>query len=112
MNVTEKIENKVLVLEIEGEIMGGSETDKFRKFIDKAIEDDNIMVVVDLAKVPWMNSSGLGMLISALTSLRSSSGDLRLANVSERLRRPLKITKLDTVFQQFDSVASAIASYN
>ncbi len=111
MEINERTESQVLILEIVGEVMGGPETEKFRKLIDKAIEDDHINVVADLAKVPWMNSSGLGMLISALTSLRGSNGDLRLANVSERLRRPLKITKLDTVFQQFDSVSSAVESF-
>jgi anti-sigma B factor antagonist len=111
MQVTEKMIADVLVLHLEGELMGGGEMDRFRKTIEKAIEKETVNVVVDMAGVSWMNSSGLGMLISALTSLRSSSGDLKLANLNDRLRRPIQITKLDSIFKEFDSVESAVKSY-
>ncbi len=111
MDISSKVENNVLILTLTGDLMGGQESVQFKKIVDQAIADEQINVAVDLAQVQWMNSSGLGMLISALTSLRSSGGDLRLANLSERIRRPLEITRLDTVFQQFKSVSEAIGSY-
>lgn len=111
MDLKTRTENGVLVLTIHGDIMGGGDMDTFRKTIDEAIKEEQVYVVVDMGPVSWMNSSGLGMLISGLTSLRSSGGDLRLANVSERIKRPLQITKLDTVFLQYLSVEEAIASY-
>jgi anti-sigma B factor antagonist len=111
MEIKARTEGTVRVLELVGDLMGGNELDQFRKSIDETIEEQLVNVVVDLAKVNWMNSSGLGMLISGLTSLRSSGGDLRLANMSERMKRPLQITKLDTVFQQFSSVNDAIKSF-
>ncbi|MBN1551229.1 STAS domain-containing protein [bacterium] len=107
---TKKVGNTFLI-EIEGEIMGGAEADDFKDIIFKSIEDDIVDIIVDMKKATWMNSSGLGMLISGLTTLRSSGGDLRLANVSERVRRPLEITKLDTVFSIYESVEEAIQSY-
>ena len=107
---TKKIDN-VLIVEIEGELMGGAETEEFKNIIYDSIEDDVVNIIVDMAKTSWMNSSGLGMLITGLSTLRSSGGELYLANVSERIKRPLEITKLDSVFSIFDSVDDAIANF-
>ena len=101
----------VLVISIEGEIMGGPEEDDFRHIIDEAIQNEQIKIVLDLANAKWMNSSGLGMLIRALTVLRSSEGDLKLANVSERIRRPIEITRLNAVLLIYDSINQAVQSY-
>jgi anti-sigma B factor antagonist len=101
----------VLVIEIEGEIMGGADSESFRNIIYKSIEEDKVFIVADLKNTTWMNSSGLGMLISGLTTLRSSGGDLRLTNLSEKVRRPLEITKLESVFLIYNSVEEAINSY-
>ncbi|UCE06505.1 MAG: STAS domain-containing protein [bacterium] len=111
MRCSTKSVEETLVIEIEGEIMGGSESESFQNIIYKAIEEDKVFIVADLTKAHWMNSSGLGMLISGLTTLRSSGGDLRLANLSEKVRRPLEITKLETVFLIYNSVEEAINSY-
>lgn len=101
----------VLVIEITGEIMGGADSEGFRKIIYDAIEDDQVFIVADMTHATWMNSSGLGMLISGLTTLRSSGGDLRLANLSDKVRRPLEITKLESVFLTFNSTEDAVNSY-
>ncbi|MBD3375813.1 anti-sigma factor antagonist [candidate division KSB1 bacterium] len=111
MQISQNVNNDVLVLSLEGDLMGGADSEKFRKVVDQAIEEEQTNIIVDMSHVSWMNSAGLGMLISALTSLRSSGGDLRLANLNDRLRRPLQITKLDSVFQEYETVESAIKSY-
>ena len=111
MKIVDKQMDNAYVLDLSGELMGGTDFDTFRTVIDKAIENEQVNVVIDMTKVTWMNSSGLGMMISALTSLRSSGGDIRLANMSERLRRPMEITKLDSVFREFSSVEQAVKSY-
>lgn len=111
MNKKIQVIDDVYVISFEGELMGGNQEADFRKIIYDAIENDQVNFVVDLKNTRWMNSSGLGMLISALTTARSSGGDLRLANVSERVLRPIQITKLDIVFQFFNSVEAAINSY-
>lgn len=111
MQITSQLDGNVLVISITGELMAGQDSEKLRNIVDETIKDEHTNVVVDMMNVTWMNSSGLGMLISALTSLRSAGGDLKLANLSERIRRPMQITKLDTVFQDFISVQEAVASY-
>ena len=69
------------------------------------------MVVVDLAQVDWMNSTGLGILISGYTTLRNNDGLLKLANVTDKIQSLLTITKLVSVFEAFDSVDDAVKSF-
>ena len=68
-------------------------------------------VVVDMKNVNWMNSSGLGILIGGLTTMRNNGGDLRLANVTERIKSLLMITKLITVFDTYESLDLAVSSF-
>jgi anti-sigma B factor antagonist len=58
-----------------------------------------------------MNSTGLGLLISGLTTLRKAGGELRLANVTDKIESLLAITKLITVFKAYDSVEEAVSSF-
>jgi anti-sigma B factor antagonist len=67
-------------------------------------------VVVDLGKVDWMNSVGLGMLISALTSTKNAGGRLVLANI-DKIESILTITRLISVFEHYDSRDAALASF-
>ena len=66
---------------------------------------------IDLSKVKWMNSSGLGALMASLTTLRNAGGDLKLANVTKKIESLLLITKLITVFETYESVDRAVASF-
>src|SRR2546427_2522856 len=66
--------------------------------------------IISLANVAYMDNSGLGQLCLIYTIARNRGGDMKLLKPTERIRRLLQITKLDTVFQSFDSEAAAIAS--
>jgi anti-sigma B factor antagonist len=68
-------------------------------------------VIADLAGVNWMNSSGLGILIGGLTTMRNNGGDLKLSSVTDRIQSLLMITKLLTVFDAHDSLEKAVASF-
>ncbi len=111
MTIAEKTAGAIAVLEFSGKIMGGPDAgllnDKLHELIDKGA----IKVVVDLGNVDWMNSSGLGILIQALTTMRNNQGDIKLANVSERIKSLLMITKLTRIFEIYDTVDNAAASF-
>ena len=111
MGIIQKENGPVLVIELEGELMGGPESEEFRSIIDNAIKNEKNRVVIDMGRVNWMNSSGLGMLMSALTNLRGSGGDLKLANMTDRVRRPIQITRLDSVFDEYDTVEDAASTF-
>ena len=101
----------VAVLEPKGKIMGGPDATLLHEKLHECIEKGTKKVIIDLADVDWMNSTGLGILISGLTTLRNNGGELKLANVTEKIQSLLAITKLVTVFEAYDSVDDAIKSF-
>jgi anti-sigma B factor antagonist len=111
MKIQEEKKGNVLILKLDGELMGGEELKPFQEKIYQAIREKMTHVIVDMADVKWMNSSGLGALMAGLATLRSSEGDLKLIRVSDRVKRPIKITKLDQVLQMFDSIEDAMRSF-
>ncbi len=111
MRIKEKIEGDVAILSLSGKMMGGPETQELQTHVKGLLNDKLTKVVVDLAKVKWMNSSGLGALMGSLTSMRNADGDLRIANVTEKVKSLLMITQLMTIFKTYESVDRAVASY-
>jgi len=109
-NVDERY--SAVVITLKGNVMGGPDGSKLHDTLHDLKESGKTNVVVDLGKVKFMNSSGLGMLISGMTTMRNSGGDLRLANVADRIQSLLVITKLITVFKHFASVDEAVASFD
>lgn len=110
MKFADQLQGDVVILDISGKIMGGEETTLFHGKIHEYIELNKKNFVVDLAKVDWMNSVGLGMLISALTTVKNSGGRLVLANIT-KIESILTITRLITVFEHFDSRDDAVKSF-
>ena len=109
IKVNERYE--AVVVEIKGNVMGGDDTKEFNETLHKLIDEGKKNVIVDLAEVKFMNSSGLGMLIGALTTVRNAGGNLKLARASEKIEQLLVVTKLVTVFEHFDSVDEALGSF-
>lgn len=100
-----------VILDFKGNVMGGPDAVKLNEELHKLIDDGKKNIVADLSKVKFMNSSGLGMLIGALTTMRNAGGDLRIAKATEKIESLLIITKLITVFQHYKSVDDAVNSY-
>jgi len=100
------------VIEFEGKVIGGPDAVSLNEKLHELINVNKVNVVFDLGKVKFMNSSGLGMLISSLSTLRKAGGDLRIANHSEKIKELLEITQLAAVFKQFNSVDEAEISFS
>ena len=111
MNLTDREQDGVIILEPKGKIMGGPDASLLHDKLYEFIEQDKKRVVIDLSQVDWMNSTGLGILISGLTTLRNNDGKLKLANVTEKIQSLLTITKLAAAFESYDSVDDAIRSF-
>ncbi|MEZ4700092.1 MAG: STAS domain-containing protein [Rhodothermales bacterium] len=111
MNYSVEEKYNAVVITLKGNVMGGPDGAKLHDTLKELKEQEKKNVVVDLSKTKFMNSSGLGMLISAMTTMRNAGGDLRLANVADRIQSLLVITKLITVFKHYDSVDEAVTSY-
>ena len=111
MKLTHREVDDIIILEPKGKIIGGPDAtllhDKLHDFIDQ----NKKKVIIDLSKVEWMNSTGLGILISGLTTMKNNGGELKLASVTAKIQSLLTITKLITVFENYDSVETSIESF-
>ncbi len=111
MPIKETMNGQVAVLELKGKLMGGSETMAVHDKCKELVANDIKKVVIDLGKVSWMNSTGLGALMGSMTTLRNADGDLKLARVTEKVKSLFMITKLITIFDTFETVEEAVDSF-
>lgn len=112
MNYSVNEQYNCVVLELKGKVMGGPDAEEFRDTLKTLIEEGKKEVIVDLAKVKFMNSSGLGILIGGLTTMRNADGDLRICNATDRVESMLMVSQLMKVFDHYDSLEKAVESYN
>ena len=110
MKVKTKEQYNAVILELKGNVMGGPEAEKFGQQLHQFLDSGKKNVIVDLAGVKFMNSSGLGMLISGYTTMKNGGGTLKLANATEKINSLLIITKLISIFEHYDSVDDAVKS--
>ncbi len=101
----------VSVIELEGNLMGGPDATTLNSKLHELIEAGRKNVVVDLGGVQFMNSSGLGQLIAGVRAMKNAGGDLKIANTSAKISALIKITKLTSIFETYDSVQKALESF-
>ena len=104
-------QNGISIISLQGKIMGGPEAGQINDHINTLLDSGKKDIIVDLEEVEWMNSSGLGILIGIVTTLKNSNGRLVLVNVSERIENLLKITKLQDVFSIEKDIQAALSSF-
>jgi anti-sigma B factor antagonist len=101
----------VVILDLQGKLMGGEDAETFKAAVYKLIEQGKRKVVVNLHDINWINSTGMGILISGYTTMRRSGGDLTLLHVSDKIRSILYVTKLNTIFRCFESEEDAVKGF-
>ena len=111
MPIKESIWDDVAVLALEGRLMGGQDSLALHERVHSLIADEVKQVVMDLKETEWMNSSAMGVLIASIISLRNAGGDLKLANVPQKIEKLLYNTKLICIFETYDSVEKAASSF-
>ena len=111
MEISERNSGKVTILSLTGKVTLGEGDvllkDKLHSLLNQGRKD----VLLNLAQVSYVDSAGLGAIVSAYTTMTREGGSLKLANVTKKLQDLLAITKLLTVFDTYDSEAEAIKSY-
>ncbi|MFA7227895.1 MAG: STAS domain-containing protein [Melioribacteraceae bacterium] len=100
-----------VVVELKGNVMGGPEAQEFSDLLHKLLDEGKKNVIIDLSETKFMNSSGLGMLISGYTTVKNGGGVMKLANATEKIESLLVITKLITIFEHFATVETAVESF-
>ena len=106
----ERREGQVAVVTPEGRLDLASASE-FKQTLNDAVAAGDRTLVVDLSKVPFVDSSGLGALISGMKATRLAGGDLRLAQVGEQARLILELTSLDKVMKLYPTVEEALVDH-
>ena len=100
----------VVVIGVDGQLIVGNRHELKQKVVD-AIEVGERKVLIDFTNTGYIDSSGLGALVSLSKKLRDAGGELRLAGLNEDLRTLFELTKLDTLFAISDTSAEALAAF-
>ncbi len=111
MQIKEEIRGDVAVLYLKGNLMGGPEGMEVHEKVKSLLSDKLKKIVVDLSKVKWMNSSGLGILMACMTSVNSAGGQLKISGTTEKIKNLFMITKLITIFETYETADRAVASF-
>ena len=111
MHIEERQLNDVTILDLDGRFVLGADR-QFGLLVDANIEAGGRKLIVNLAKVKYMDSSGLGELIAGHRAMQRANGHIKLINLNERLIDLMINTKLISVFEMFDSESEAIASFS
>ncbi|NIP79646.1 MAG: anti-sigma factor antagonist [Gemmatimonadetes bacterium] len=103
-------QDDVTVLDVEGQLIVGNRQELKQKVLEE-LEDGERKFLIDFERTGYIDSSGLGVLVSLSKKIREQGGELRLANLNEDLRTLFELTKLDTLFQIANSRDEALASF-
>ncbi len=112
MNATSRHVNGVTVVDMSGRITLGEGGVVLRETIRDLLAKGDKKILLNLADITYIDSSGIGELIVAFTSVRNQGGDLKLLNLTKRVHDLLHITKLYTVFDVKDNEAVAVSSFS
>ncbi len=107
MQISSEEINGIVVLKLAGKIMGGPEAGQVNDKIHELIEAGKQKMIIDMSGLELMNSSGLGIFISAVNTLKNSNGQLVMIHVPERILQLFKMTRLINVFNIADDLDQA-----
>jgi len=109
MKYSHSIIDNVLVLTFEGDLIGENHGPELVSLANDHINDDISKCVIDISNVRYINSSGIGVLITLLTKFRNKEGEVVLVKPSKTVEKLLLITKLSSIFQITENIDEAIS---
>ena len=110
MEISQREKQKVVVLDIQGEI-DLYNAPEIKDAIQKLIEQQKYNIIINLEKVSYIDSSGIGALISSLSNLKKYQGSLKIINVYASVKKVFELTKLTSFFEIYDSEDEALAKF-
>lgn len=111
MDINLRSEGSVTILDLQGNLTIGSAEESLRQSVEQLVAEDRKLLIVNLANVPMIDSSGIGSLVKSFTHARNKGGKVKLLKPSRLARQLLSITGLLGVFETFEDEASALASF-
>lgn len=111
LNITERRNGLITILDLDGKIQLGEDSAELHKELRFLVEKGEKKILLNLAKVSYIDSSGLGELVSGYSTLLKSEGELKLFNLSDKVHGLMTLTKLLTIFDIYENEAEAIDSF-
>ncbi|MGH9317374.1 MAG: STAS domain-containing protein [Thermoanaerobaculia bacterium] len=111
MDLTTREDGSVTILTVSGDLVIGGPESLFKKTVTRLIEEERVFLLVDLKGVNFLDSSGLGALVRAMTLSQKEGGQTKLVHAGPKIRKLLEMTKLDSVFEIHNDMERAIASF-
>ncbi len=102
---------KIGVIEVKGSLVGGEETDELRNAVADFIEQGTKSLIIDLSKVTYLNSTAIGVLVSAHTTFSRTKGHVKLCGINKNINNIFVITKLTLVFDVADTKEDAAKAF-
>ena len=98
-------------MSVQGDLVIGEAEATFKRTVTRLLEEGKIYLLVDLSEVGFLDSSGLGALVRAMTNSQKEGGQTKLLKAGPQVRRLLEMTKLDSVFEIHDDLERAVSSF-
>jgi anti-sigma B factor antagonist len=111
LNINERQAGDVTVLDMSGKITIGEGSVALRTAIRRLLEEGKKRILLNLSGISYIDSSGIGELVSSYTAINKEGGQLKLLNLTQKIQDLLTITKLLTVFDVYDNEAEALNSF-
>jgi anti-sigma B factor antagonist len=111
LTVTERQAGDVVILDLSGKITIGEGSVQVRDAVRKLLDSGRKKILLNLGDVAYVDSSGIGELVSSYTTTNNSGGQLKLLNLTKKIQELLMITKLLTVFETYENEEAALASF-
>ena len=111
LNIRERQAGDVTILDMDGKITIGEGSVALRSAVRRLIEENKKKILLNLANVGYVDSSGIGELVSSFTTIQREGGQLKLLKLTQKIRDLLGITKLLTVFDTYTDESSALNSF-
>lgn len=111
MDIHTRSKGKVTILDLNGNLTIGRSEESLRETVQRLIADDQKAVLINLANVPMIDSSGIGAMIKSYTSIKEAGGQIKILKPPRLARQLLSITGLLSVLETFDEEDAAVASF-
>jgi len=111
MNLTTREDGAVTIITVTGDLVIGDAESNFKKAVTRLLEEGHVNLLIDLSAVGFLDSSGLGALVRALTNAQKEGGQTKLLNAGPQIRKLLQMTKLDSVFEIHEDMEAAVSSF-
>ena len=111
MKIEKRKIGNVTIFDLKGKILFGDGIDELRQSVNALIKENEKQLILNFAEVPYLDSTGLGEVVRSYTTLKKEGGAVKIANLTNKVKDLMMVTKLITVFETFENENEAVKSF-